>query len=299
MKQMPAPGTASRPPHGEPVVARTVADLRSLVAQWRRDGLSVGLVPTMGALHAGHLSLVAASQDACDRTIVSIFVNPKQFAPGEDLDTYPRTWDSDLAALRQGGADAVFAPLPSEMYPAGHATTVSVSALTDCLDGVARPGFFDGVATVVSKLFLQSGADKAFFGEKDFQQFLVVRRMAADLDIPIRVIGCPTVREADGLALSSRNTYLSAGERAKAPRLHAEMREAAHRIRSGDGDISAACADAVAALAAEGFGPIDYIELRDAETLAPIAGAGPVTRPARLFAAARLGETRLIDNIGV
>ncbi|SDF30802.1 pantoate--beta-alanine ligase [Thalassobaculum litoreum] len=299
MTQTPAPGAASRSPKDEPVVARTIADLRSLVAAWRRAGLSVGLVPTMGALHAGHLSLVAASQDVCDRTIVSIFVNPKQFAPGEDLDTYPRTWDSDLAALRDVGAHAVFAPIPSEVYPAGHATTVSVANLTDCLDGIARPGFFDGVATVVAKLFLQSGADKAFFGEKDFQQFLVVRRMAADLDIPIDVIGCPTVREADGLALSSRNTYLSAAERAQAPRLHQEMVKVAHRIRSGDGDISAACADAIAALSAEGFGPIDYIELRDAETLAALTGTDPVIRPARLFAAARLGETRLIDNIGV
>lgn len=298
MKQMPA-GAASRSPLAEPVVARTVADLRSLVAGWRRDDLSVGLVPTMGALHAGHLSLVETSLAACDRTIVSIFVNPKQFAPGEDLDTYPRTWDSDLTALRTAGAHAVFAPLPAEMYPAGHATKVSVSGLTDCLDGIARPGFFDGVATVVSKLFLQAGADRAFFGEKDFQQFLVVRRMAADLDIPVRVIGCPTVREADGLALSSRNTYLNAAERALAPHLHEEMQKAAARIAAGVADAATACADAVAALESVGFGPVDYIEMRDAETLAPITGSGPVERPARLFAAAHLGSTRLIDNIAV
>lgn len=299
MTYRPAPEAASRSHDAEPVVARTVADLRAAVAGWRREGLTVGLVPTMGALHAGHLSLVAESLAACDRTIVSIFVNPKQFAAGEDLDSYPRTWDSDLTALREAGAHAVFAPLPAEMYPVGYATTVSVSGLTDCLDGIARPGFFAGVATVVAKLFLQAGADRAFFGEKDYQQLLVVRRMAADLDIPIAVIGCPTVREADGLALSSRDAYLSADERAKAPRLHAEMQTAARRIRSGDGDVSAACADAVAALEADGFGPIDYIELRDAETLAEVTTTGAEAHPARLFAAARLGETRLIDNIPV
>lgn len=299
MTKLPPLEAASRSHQTEPVVARTVADLRSAVAGWRREGRSVGLVPTLGALHAGHLSLVRASMAACDRTVVSIFVNPKQFAPGEDLESYPRTWDADLAALRGAGAHAVFAPRPSEMYPAGHATTVSVAGLTDCLDGIARPGFFDGVATVVAKLFLQAGADKAFFGEKDFQQLLVVRRMAADLDIPTAVIGCPTVRESDGLAMSSRNTYLSAAERDLAPRLHAEMQKAANRMRSGDGDVSAACADAVAALAASGFGPVDYIELRDAETLAPVTGPAPPARPARLFAAARLGDTRLIDNIAV
>ena len=299
MNQSPLAAAATGRASGAPVVARTVSDLRSHVARWRRDGCSVGLVPTMGALHAGHLSLVEASLAACDRTVVSIFVNPKQFAPGEDLDTYPRTWDADLAALQTVGADAVFAPLPSEMYPEGHATTVSVSGLTDCLDGVARPGFFDGVATVVAKLFLQAGADRAFFGEKDYQQLLVVRRMAADLDIPIEVIGRPTVREPDGLALSSRNTYLSADERAVAPRLHIAMQAAARRIALGEADAVSACSDAAAALLATGFSPVDYIEVRDAETLAPVTGSGPFDRPARLFAAAHLGNTRLIDNIAV
>jgi pantoate--beta-alanine ligase len=200
-------------------IARTIADLRSHIAGWRNAGARVGLVPTMGALHDGHLSLVCAACFECDRVVATIFVNPKQFAPIEDLDAYPRREAADLAMLRSAGVDLVFIPATAEIYPPGFATTVRVAGLTDCLCGAHRPGHFDGVATVVTKLLLQSLPDAAYFGAKDYQQLLVVRRLVRDLDIPVRIEGVPTVREADGLALSSRNAYLSPAERLVAPNL--------------------------------------------------------------------------------
>src|SRR5436190_22717827 len=208
-------------------IVRTIAELRSLIARWRHAGELVGLVPTMGALHAGHLALVRAAQADCDRVVATIFVNPKQFAPGEDLASYPRREAADLTMLRSAGVALVFMPSVSEIYPPGFATTVRVAGLTDCLCGAHRPGHFDGVATVVTKLLLQSLPDAAYFGEKDFQQLLVVRRLARDLDIPVRIKGVPTVREADGLALSSRNAYLSQEERRTAPNLARVLRRIA------------------------------------------------------------------------
>ena len=274
---------------------RGVAALRERIAGWRGADDSVGLVPTMGALHDGHLSLVRRSVADNARTCVTIFVNPKQFAAGEDLDTYPRDEAADRAALAACGADLVYAPENSEIYPDGFATVVSVPGLGARLEGEFRPGFFDGVATVVSKLLLQSLPDRAYFGEKDFQQLRIVERLVADLDIPVTIVGVAIVREADGLALSSRNVYLNAEERRIAPRLYAELTAAAERLRRGDaaGEVVAA---ARAALLAAGFTGVDYVALCDAAELAPVA---ELTAPARLLAAAWLGPTRLIDNLAV
>jgi pantoate--beta-alanine ligase len=274
-------------------IVRTVADLRDRVAGWRGGGAKVALVPTMGALHAGHLSLVAAALARGCSVAVSIFVNPTQFGPNEDLAKYPRQEAADVALLAGAGAHLAFCPPVGEIYPPGHSTRVDVAGLTDCLCGAARPGHFSGMATVVTKLLLQALPDFAMFGEKDWQQLQVVRRLARDLDIPVGIVGCPTVREADGLAMSSRNQRLTAAARAAAPLLGAEMRRVAGTVAAG-GDADAALAAARRALAAAGFGPIDYLELRHPETLAPAAG-----RPARVFAAAWLGDVRLIDNIPV
>src|SRR5437763_3688893 len=217
-------------------VARTVAALRQAVAGWRGRQERVGLVPTMGALHRGHLALVEAARRDCQRVVGSLFVNPKQFGPREDVTAYPRDEAADLAKFRQGGVDLVFAPTVAEMYPGGFATTVQVGGIGDALEGAHRPGHFDGVATVVAKLLLQCLPDAAFFGEKDYQQLLVVRRLVDDLDIPVRIEGVPTVREADGLALSSRNAYLSPDERRTAPLLHRVLRDtAAVLARQPDG----------------------------------------------------------------
>jgi len=280
---------------GEIAVARSVAELRQRVSGWRAAGERVGLVPTMGALHAGHLALVAAARAACRRVVVSIFVNPKQFGPREDFSTYPRPEADDLAKLAPAGADLAFIPAVEEMYPDGFATTISVGGPSAGLCGAHRPGHFDGVATVVAKLLIQSTPHAAFFGEKDYQQLMVVRRMARDLDLPIEIVGVPTVREADGLALSSRNIYLSAEERRIAPNLNRAMREAATAIIEG-APRAAILRRAVAALSDAGF-VVEYLELRDAETLAPLPAAP--TTPARLLAAVHLGRTRLIDNIAV
>ena len=276
-------------------VARSVAALRRRVGEWRAQGERIGLVPTMGALHAGHLALVAAAQAQCQRAVVSIFVNPKQFGPREDFSSYPRPIEDDLAKLAAAGADLAYIPAVDEMYPDAFATTISLTGPAEPLEGSHRPGHFDGVATVVCKLLTQAAPDAAFFGEKDYQQLLVVRRMARDLDLPVEIVGVPTVREPDGLALSSRNFYLSPEERRIAPSLNRALRAAARDIAEG---MSAAPAleRAVADLNAAGFA-VEYIELRDAETLAPLADAK--SRPARLLAAARLGRTRLIDNIAV
>jgi len=273
----------------------TVADLRACVAKWRAGGHTVAVVPTMGFLHRAHVAMIAAAQARCDRVIVTIFVNPKQFGENEDFDTYPRDLDGDIAKLREAGADVAFVPRASEMYPAGFSTSVLVAGLTDSLCGASRPGHFDGVSTVVTKLLLQCQADDAMFGEKDYQQLQVVRRMARDLDIPVRICPVPTVREDDGLAISSRNVKLSAAQRAIAPAIYRELRAAAARIAGGS-SIAEAEAAGREALNQAGFDQVDYFEARDAETLAPMVN---LDRQARVFAAAWLGEARLIDNIAI
>ena len=276
-------------------IVRTVAELRATVAGWRREAASIAVAPTMGALHEGHLSLVRAALEQVDRVIVTLFVNPKQFNSAADLAAYPRTEEADAVKLAPLGAHLLYAPDAGEIYPDGFATTVTVNGVSEGLCGAFRPGHFDGVATVVAKLFLQTGADLAFFGEKDFQQLHVVRRMARDLDIPIDIIGCPTVREPDGLALSSRNVRLSPGERQIAPRLPSVLFDAAARIADGT-PISRAVSEARAAILAAGYVQVEYLELRAEETLEPLQ---VLDRPARLLVAAWLGQTRLIDNVRV
>jgi len=273
---------------------RTVADLRSQVRRWRGDGLSVALVPTMGFLHDGHLSLVRLGKATADRVVASLFVNPTQFAPGEDFEAYPRDEARDAALLAGAGCDLLYAPGAAEMYPTGFSTTVTVAEVSAPMDGIARPIHFAGVATIVAKLLIQCGPDVAIFGEKDYQQLLVIRRLARDLDLPVEILGAPTVRESDGLALSSRNTYLTPAERAVAPRLNAALRTAAEALRGGAavGDVEAA---GLRALADAGFGTVDYFEVRGADDLAR-RGPGPVDAPSRIFVAARLGKARLIDN---
>lgn len=275
-----------------PILSR-LAELRVRVSDWRKAGQTIGVVPTMGALHAGHLSLVEAARRDCDRVVVTIFVNPKQFNNPEDLAKYPRTEDEDAARLAPLGVDAIYAPEPDQIYPPGFATTVSVTGLTDVMEGAYRPGHFDGVATVVAKLFLQTAADRAYFGQKDYQQFLVVRRMARDLDVPIEIIGCPTVREASGLAMSSRNRRLSPGALECAAHLHREMQSVAEALRGGaDFDPDST----VAALEEAGFSGVDYFELRSSAALAPL---GRLSEPARIFVAAWIEDVRLIDNVQV
>jgi pantoate--beta-alanine ligase len=278
------------------VQCRTVATLRQTVAAWRQQGHSVGLVPTMGALHQGHQALIRAARAICGQVIVSIFVNPKQFGVNEDFQAYPRNEAADSQKASSAGAALVFAPPPAEMYPSGFATTVGVEQLTEGLCGPHRPGHFAGVATVVTKLLLQSLPDAAFFGEKDYQQLLVVKRLALDLDIPVRIVGIPTVREADGLALSSRNVYLSAENRRKAPALAATLRAMAEHLAQGGASVRDEIAWGTGQLVAAGFSGIDYLAVCDAETLAPL---DRVDRPARILVAAHLGATRLIDNVAV
>ncbi len=288
--------TAAQPPVLAPVaIARTVADLRTAIAAWRAAGETVGLVPTMGALHAAHMALVQATQAVCDRTIVTIFVNPAQFGPDEDFGSYPRREARDMAMLEAARVDLLFAPPVAEIYPDGFATTVAVSGVSEGLCGDRRPGHFDGVATVVAKLLLQSLPDVAVFGEKDYQQLLVIKRLVRDLDIPVRILPLATVREADGLAISSRNVHLSAGERAIAPRLYAVLAETAGQIAQG-APPNEAVATGLEALRAAGFTNVEYLEARDSDTL---AAADDRTRPLRVLAAAWLGETRLIDNVPV
>ncbi|MGE3627025.1 MAG: pantoate--beta-alanine ligase, partial [Hyphomicrobiales bacterium] len=265
------------------------------VANWRNAGESIALVPTMGAQHEGHLSLVRTAGRKADRVIVSIFVNPAQFAPTEDFGSYPRQEKSDLDKLAPFGVDLVFAPNRDEVYPPDFSTGVSVGGLTECLCGVSRPHFFGGVATVVSKLLNQAQPDIAIFGEKDYQQLLVIRRMARDLDIPVKILGGAIVRENDGLALSSRNAYLSAAERARAPLLNRNLRQVAGALAAG-GDQKKAVAAAKDALADAGF-RLDYLEVRHAGTLDEVDGSRE--SPARVFGAAFLGKTRLIDNVPV
>jgi pantoate--beta-alanine ligase len=277
-------------------IVRTIADLRRHISVWRQAGEPVGLVPTMGALHVGHLALVRAAQAECERVVATIFVNPKQFAPSEDLDSYPRREAADLAMLRSAGVALVFMPRTAEIYPPGFATTVRVAGLTDCLCGAHRPGHFDGVATVVTKLLLQSLPDNAYFGEKDYQQLLVVRRLARDLDIPVRIVGVPTVREPDGLALSSRNAYLSPAERRIAPNLARVLRRIAAALAAQPGTVASEIAQGRADLESAGLS-VEYLEIREADTLAPVTAT--ITGPARVFAAVHLGRTRLIDNFPI
>ncbi len=287
--------TLAPTPTGALPVARTVEALRAQVAAWRRQGQTVALVPTMGALHDGHLALVRRGRELADRVVASVFVNPTQFAPHEDFDRYPRDEAGDAAKLAAAGCDLLYAPSVREMYPEGFATAISMGGPAEGLCGAFRPQMFGGVALVVTKLLLQAQPDTAVFGEKDYQQLMVVRRFVRDLDIPVRIEGLATVREADGLALSSRNAYLTAGERARAPELKRALDEAAASL-SGGADSAVALEAARGRIAAAGFERIDYVELRDAATLEPVAR---VERPARLLAAAWLGKTRLIDNVPV
>ncbi len=280
----------------DPIVARSLPALRHSLEDLRAGGATVALVPTMGALHDGHLALVRDARRRCKRVAVSVFVNPTQFAPHEDFDAYPRTWDSDLAKLAAEGVDLIWNPDVKTMYPDGFASRIVTEgpAVVD-LEDRFRPHFFGGVTTVVGKLFIQCRPDVAVFGEKDYQQLRVVTRMARDLDLGVEVIGLATVREQDGLAMSSRNVYLSREERATAPVLHRTMQDAASRLRAGE-DLNAALAAGAARIAEAGFA-LDYFEARHAETLQPVTSMAD--GPLRLLVAAKIGTTRLIDNIGV
>ncbi len=276
-------------------VVRRIADLRAVRRGWRESGLTVGLIPTMGGLHKGHVSLVRRSQDMVDRTILTVFVNQAQFSASEGFDAYPRDEQADLDLARKVGANLVYAPSQDEIYPPRFATAISIDGLADVLCGASRPGHFDGVALVVAKLLNQSEADAAFFGEKDWQQLQIIRRMAWDLDFPGQIIGCPTERHEDGLAISTRNALLSDSERVIAPALHNALAEAAQRIADGE-PTELACAEAQENLLFAGFPSVEYLECRDAISLrlTPSPGVG-----ARIFGAARLGAARLIDNVRV
>lgn len=275
-------------------VFSSVAALRAQVREWRGRGETIALVPTMGALHRGHLALVGEGRARATHTIASIFVNPTQFGPTEDFSAYPRTFESDLAKLAEAGADGCFAPSVAEMYPPGFSATVTLAGpATANLEDRFRPTHFAGVATIVAKLLNQVQPDSAIFGQKDYQQLLVIRAMVRDLDLPVGIVGLPTVREADGLALSSRNVYLSPQERATAPVLHRSLQKCLDDIRQGRA-LAEAIATATQAITEAGL-TIDYLEARNAETLAPLASD---KEPIRLLVAARLGRTRLIDNVG-
>ena len=276
-------------------IARTVADLRAAIAAERKGGAAIGLVPTMGALHEGHLSLVRAAKQRCGFVVATLFVNPKQFAPHEDFDRYPRDEVGDAKLLAGAGCDLLYAPERAAMYPEGFSTSVLVSSVSTMLEGQMRPHFFGGVATVVTKLLVQALADAAFFGEKDYQQLLVIKQLTRDLDIPVEIVGCPTVREHDGLAMSSRNFYLSQDERRIAARLNYVLHEAIKALRAG-APVDAVELEASRHLTAAGFTAVDYVAIRDAGSLQPIAN---FAQPARILAAAWLGKTRLIDNMAV
>jgi pantoate--beta-alanine ligase len=309
-----------------PKVIRTVADLRQSIAAWRREGLTVALVPTMGALHLGHVALVRRAATEAHRTVVSIFVNPSQFAPSEDIARYPRDEAGDLAKLAAVGCNLVWAPSVADMYPDGFATRIVPGGAALGLESDHRPHFFGGVATVCCKLFNAATPDVAVFGEKDYQQLCVVRQMVRDLDLPLRILAEPTVREADGLALSSRNAYLTAEERLIAPELHRTLEEVAAkaaeavrgrgsaparrprpapllpdpRLANAEPQLPALdtiCEDAKRALQAAGFAKVDYVSVREAESLKVVSGL--TDRPLRVLGAAWLGSTRLIDNVGV
>lgn len=276
-------------------IVRDIETLREAVTALRADGGNIAFVPTMGALHAGHMALVAEGRRRAAHVVASIFVNPTQFAANEDLSTYPRREATDAKMLEEEGCALLWSPDVATMYPEGAGIDVRAGSLGDDLDGAARPGHFDGVATVVSRLFDQVRPDTALFGEKDYQQLLVIRQMVRERGLPVEIIGVPTQRDADGLALSSRNAYLTDEERQAARFLPRALGEAATAIQAG-ADVGESLAAAREKLARGGFEPIDYVDLRDAETLAPLAA---LDRPARLLAAARIGQTRLIDNLPV
>jgi pantoate--beta-alanine ligase len=287
--------TAAKSAASEIIVAKTIADVRQTVQAWRQNKLTVGFVPTMGALHIGHLSLVEQAKKKCDRVVVSIFVNPTQFNRPDDLARYPRPIDQDIMLCQKSGVDLAFCPNETEIYPNGNSTKVHVDGVTAPWEGDFRPGHFDGVSTVVSKLFHIVGATHAFFGEKDYQQLQMIRTMVRDLNMPIEIVPCATIREDDGLAFSSRNLLLEPGHRAVAPAMYRILTAAAGRMRQGDNPASIT-ADAISELRAAGFDKVDYIGICDAATLAPLQ------QPAahgRILAAAWLGGVRLIDNIAI
>jgi len=279
---------------------RTPAGLRQAISDWRGQGLRVAFVPTMGALHEGHLSLVRLGLTHADRVVASIFVNPTQFAPHEDFGAYPRTETRDLELLASAGCTLAYCPSPADIYPDGDSTTVAVSGVSQPLEGAFRPHFFGGVATVVARLFVHVAPDVALFGEKDFQQLQVIRRMTRDLGFAIEIIGGQTLREPDGLAMSSRNAYLTASERQTALTLYTSLKLAKERIQAGE-PVGPALAEARAGLAAAGFAPVDYVAACDAATLNayPDDSPGPTGRAGRILGAATLGRTRLIDNLSL
>ena len=276
-------------------IVRTVTELRERVGAWRKENQSIALIPTMGSLHAGHLSLMQLGREQSNKVVATIFVNPLQFSPSEDFETYPREENDDVRKLIDEDVDLLFAPDVKEMYQTGATTTINVGGLTDSLCAVSRPGFFDGVATVVTKLLLQALPDVAIFGEKDYQQLLVIKRLVTDLDIPVKIIGGPTIREIDGLALSSRNVYLDPKARSIAPFIYKILNRYAAAISKGD-NIEKCLKLAKKDFHDAGFGKIDYLDLRNEQTLQRCTTKED---PSRLFAAIWLGSTRLIDNISV
>ncbi|MEM9421813.1 MAG: pantoate--beta-alanine ligase [Pseudomonadota bacterium] len=289
------------PEHPSLITARDIQSLRLILQPWRDERQKIALVPTMGALHEGHLSLIRLAKAHADRVVVSIFVNPRQFAPGEDYAAYPRQEAEDTQKAANAGADIVYIPHAGEMYPDNYQTTISVPALAEPLDGASRLGFFDGIATVVTKLFNQVQPDAAIFGEKDFQQLLIIRQLVRDLNLSIDIVGAPIVREPDGLAMSSRNQYLSSVERKTASDLNRIMSDVLERIRAG-GDVASEIADGRDCLVKAGLAPIDYFELRRLPDLSLVENGilGDADRKnARLFAAIILGRTRLIDNMAL
>lgn len=289
--------TANDPRQGQSLeIVRTVSELRRRVAAFREARRTIGLIPTMGALHEGHISLVQGAIDRSDVPVTSIFVNPTQFGPNEDFGAYPRDEQGDFDKLRAAGCRIVFAPTKEEMYPGRQLTTVTVDGITDGLCGPLRPGHFAGVATVVSKLLLMAMPDRAYFGEKDYQQLQVIKRMVRDLSMPFEIVGMPTVREPDGLAMSSRNRYLSADERKVALGMYRALTRVAASVRDGRNSCAAAAAAATGTLLSDGFDRVEYLTVVDADDLSPIEH---VAGPARVIAAARLGRTRLIDNLAV
>ena len=287
-------------PDPRPAHVGLIKELRSVVRGWRAAGEGVALVPTMGALHDGHIGLVRLAKARAQRVVTSVFVNPAQFAPHEDLDRYPRTFEADLAALATVACDLVWAPTVSEMYPPGHATRVVPAGAANGLETDFRPHFFAGVATVCTKLFTQVAPDFAIYGEKDFQQLAVMRQIVRDLDLPLEIVGAPTVRESDGLAMSSRNRYLTESERKIAPTLNRVLTSLARSLHAAGAPLDpikadAFCEAASSELLAAGFAKVDYLVVRDAATLGPITTGA--SAPLRILAAAWLGKTRLIDNV--
>ena len=277
-------------------IVETIANTRDLIAQTRAAGKTIGLTPTMGALHEGHLSLVRRCRKECDFSVVSIFVNPTQFGPGEDFDSYPRTFDTDCAACRDLGVDLIFAPAPEEMYPRENLTWLDVDTIGDHLCGAARPGFFRGVCTVVTKLFNVIQPDIAYFGEKDAQQLAVITRMVADLNLPLEIRGCPIVRESDGLAMSSRNQYLDPEQRRQAVCLFQALRHAQQLIENGQTDTTALIDAIKTIIEKQPQARIDYISIVDRNLMQPLV---KIDRPVRIALAVHLGPARLIDNIAI